>query len=86
MGKYEKVLRLILSGQSDSNIKFEDLRNLLKNLDFSERIKSSHHIYYRRGVVEIINLQAKAGKAKPYQVKQVRNLIIKYDLKFSDER
>lgn len=85
MGKNEKVLKLVLSGHSDANIKFEDLRNLLKNLGFSERIKSSHHIYYRRDVVEIVNLQSKSGKAKLYQVKQVRNLISKYDLKLDDE-
>jgi hypothetical protein len=30
--------------------------------------------------MEIINLQPKGSKAKPYQVKQVRNLILKYKL------
>ena len=86
MGKNEKVLKLVLSGHSDANIKFEDIRILIRSLGFSERIKSSHHIYYRRGVEEILNLQSKSGKAKPYQVKQVRNIIDKYDLKLDDER
>lgn len=29
---------------------------------------------------EILNLQPKGAKAKPYQVKQVRNVILKYKL------
>lgn len=29
---------------------------------------------------EIINIQPVKGKAKPYQIKQIRNLIIKYKL------
>ncbi len=39
-----------------------------------------HHIFYRAGVEEILNLQAKGGKCKPYQVKQVRSVILKYRL------
>ncbi|HMV26596.1 MAG TPA: type II toxin-antitoxin system HicA family toxin [bacterium] len=80
MSKLEKILLTVLRGTSDTNIDFEDLRKLLHTLGFSERIKGSHHIFYKDGVVEIINLQSKNSKAKPYQVKQVRNLIIKYKL------
>ncbi len=47
---------------------------------FSERIKGSHHIFSKEDVEEILNLQDKNGKAKPYQVKQVRLLILKYQL------
>ena len=47
--------------------------------DFSERIKGDHHIFYKEGVEEIINLQPlKNGKAKAYQVKQLRIIIFKY--------
>ena len=42
-------------------------------------IKGSHHIYYKEGVEEIINLQSFNNKAKAYQVKQVRELLIKED-------
>jgi hypothetical protein len=50
-------------------------------LGFSVRIKRDHHIYYREGIEEIINLQPlKDGKAKAYQVKQVRVMIFKYKL------
>ncbi len=80
MGKYEKILIKILSGFSDKNILFIDLRWLLKRLRFDERIKGNHHIFTGYGIEEIINIQPKGNKAKPYQVKQIRNLIIKYKL------
>jgi len=53
---------------------------LLNALGFSERIKGDHFIYSKIGVAEIVNLQPLGGKAKAYQVKQVRNLILKYKL------
>ena len=75
------ILRNIMSSLSDKNIKFSDLKKLIKNLGFSERIKGSHHIFFKKGITEIINLQSlKNGKAKAYQVRQVRNIIIKYEL------
>ncbi len=77
----KKVLRKVLSGLSDKNIRFNDLRKLLLDIGFNERIKGDHHIFYHRNVIEIINLQPLSdGKAKPYQVKQVRNIILKYRL------
>ncbi len=81
MGKSEKTFELVLSGSSDNNIRFEDVRNLLKNIGFNERIKGDHHIFYKDHVEEILNLQPIKGKSKSYQVKQVRNLILKYKLK-----
>jgi predicted RNA binding protein YcfA (HicA-like mRNA interferase family) len=77
----KKFLQKILSGLSDRNIRFNDLRKLLLDLGFNERIKGDHHIFYRNDVVEIINLQPLPdGKAKSYQVKQVRNILVKYKL------
>ena len=84
MSKLEKIRDKILRGTSDANIDFEDLRQLLNSLGFDERIRGSHHIYTKSNVVEIINLQPKGSKAKPYQVKQVRNLILKYKLAGED--
>ncbi len=80
MSKLEKIRDKILRGTSDANIDFEDLRQLLNSLGFDERIRGSHHIYTKSNVIEIINLQPKGSKAKPYQVKQVRNLILNYKL------
>ncbi len=76
-----KLLELILSGRSDANVSFESLRNLLGSLGFAERIRGDHHIFGKQGIAEILNLQPLAsGKAKPYQVKQVRNVILRYRL------
>jgi predicted RNA binding protein YcfA (HicA-like mRNA interferase family) len=70
-----------LSELSDKDIRFSDLRKLLLSLGFSERIKGDHYIFTRPDILEIVNLQPlKDGKAKAYQVKQVRNLILKYKL------
>ncbi|MDJ0650028.1 MAG: type II toxin-antitoxin system HicA family toxin [Xenococcaceae cyanobacterium MO_188.B19] len=84
MGKYEKLLQKILTGTSDNNINFSELRQLLKKLEFAERVKGDHYIFTRDNVEEIINIQPKSGKAKSYQVKQIRNLIVKYRLGDSD--
>lgn len=80
MGKYEKLLLKILQGGSDANIPFEELIKLLIKFGFNERIKGSHHIFYKEDIAEILNLQSKSGKAKPYQVKQIREIIVKYNL------
>ena len=85
MSKIEKILEKVLFGNTDANIGFDDLRSLLTKLGFDERIRSSHYIFTKHGVDEIVNLQPKQNKAKAYQVKQVRNIILKYRLGASDE-
>lgn len=85
MSKFDKLIQKILSGSSDRNIDFRDLCGLLETLEFDNRIKGSHHIYYKDGITEIINLQTKGNKAKAYQVKQVRELLIKYKLIISKD-
>ena len=85
MGKYEKLLTQILRGASDANIAFDDLGQLLRRLGFEERIRSSHHLFRKEGVEEKINLQREGSKAKPYQVRQVRSIIIKYNLAGGEE-
>lgn len=80
MGKKQKLLLKIIKGTSDNNISFNELKTLLTYLGFNERIKGSHHIFTRDGIQEILNIQALNGKAKIYQVKQVRNIIIKYKM------
>lgn len=80
MTRQEKFLVEVLRGTSDTNISFSRLCQLLRQLNFDERVRGSHHIFTRKDVDEILNLQPKKGKAKPYQVKQVRRLILKYKL------
>ena len=50
-----------------------------------QRIKGDHHIFYKEGIVEIINIQPKKNMAKPYQVRQIRKLILDYKLGETDE-
>jgi virulence-associated protein VapD len=80
MARSGKILDQVLGGTSDANVSFRDLRTLLKRLGFEERVRGSHHIFWKTGVEEILNLQPKGNRAKPYQVKQVRNVILKYKL------
>ena len=80
MSNFEKLLKKLLLGSSDNNINFDELCSLLLRLEFKVRIKGSHHIFYKDDIIEIINLQSDKGKAKPYQVKQVRNVLIKYKI------
>ncbi|MFA6980450.1 MAG: hypothetical protein WC209_14100 [Ignavibacteriaceae bacterium] len=80
MSGHKKILAKVLSGVADANISFDDLCGLLHFLKFNSRIKGSHHIFYKENVEEILNLQARGSEAKPYQVKQVRDLILKYRL------
>jgi len=76
----ESILIRVLRGSSDANIRFNDLCALLTALDFNQRIKGSHHIFTRDGVEEILNLQPRNSMAKPYQVKQVRQVLVRYKL------
>ncbi|MBC7797809.1 MAG: type II toxin-antitoxin system HicA family toxin [Pyrinomonadaceae bacterium] len=80
MSKSKKIRDRILAGNADANIDFDDLCWLLQEYGFDLRVKGSHHIFTRNDVAEILNLQTKGSKTKPYQVKQVRNLIVDYDL------
>ena len=80
MSKVEKLMLKILNGAHDQSISFSELCNLLTKLGFDLRIKGSHHIFTMGGVEEILNIQAKGSKAKPYQVKQIRQVFLKYKM------
>ena len=80
MAKFDNTLEAVLRGSSDHNVNFGDLRHVLLQLGFHERIKGDHFIFSKESMLEIINIQPVGSKAKAYQVKQVRNLIVKYKL------
>ena len=84
MSRQEKLIQKILQGHSDENISFSSLCVLVKNFGFDERIRGDHHIFTMNGVDEILNLQPNNSKAKSYQVRQVRNIILKYSLNTGD--
>jgi hypothetical protein len=80
MGKYSKLKATVLAGTADANIDFSSLCQLLVRLGFDERVKGSHHIFTRGDIDEILNLQPTGSNAKPYQVRQVRGILVKYRL------
>ena len=81
MSRYEKLILQILCGTSDANISFSDLLKVLQYFGFEMRIRGSHHIFRKKGIEEKLNLQKEGNKAKPYQVTQLRNIMLKYKLR-----
>ena len=84
MSKLKKLYEHILMRISDSNVPFETLCALLKRLGFDERIKGDHHIFTKDGIDEILNIQPQKGRGKPYQVKQIRDVLLKYHIRFGE--
>ena len=82
MTRHAKLLARLLSGTADRAFRFDDLCALLRRLGFAERQRGgSHHISTRDGVPEILNLQPRGGgEAKPYQVRQAREVVLKFGL------
>ncbi|HBA48862.1 MAG TPA: toxin HicA [Lachnospiraceae bacterium] len=80
MAADEKLYMAIMRGMQDNNIKFRELQRLLDALGFDHRIKGDHFIYYYGNLPENINIQPNGSMAKPYQVKQVRNYLLKYGI------
>lgn len=80
MSRVQKTLGQVLRGTADANVAFSAMRSLLAHLSFQERIKGDHHIFTKDGMEEILNLQPRGAKCKPYQVKQVRSVILRYRL------
>lgn len=78
MSQDEKFYLKIMSGRSDADIPFERLCAFLRKLGFDERVKGSHHIFTHGAIEEILNLQAKGAQSKPYQIRQVREVFLRY--------
>ncbi len=76
----EKTIEKLLRGQSDANLRFEEVCHLLQAKGFRMRTEGSHHIFTRPGVRERLNLQREGAQAKPYQVRQVRKILAAYKL------
>jgi predicted RNA binding protein YcfA (HicA-like mRNA interferase family) len=76
----DKIIEKLLRGESDANVRFEELCHLLQAKSFRMRTQGSHHIFTRPGVRERLNLQREGAHAKPYQVRQVRKTLAAYKL------
>jgi hypothetical protein len=85
VGSKRKLLTKVLSGSG--NDRFADLVAFAKAFGFGfapGHTSGSHHIFGHPELRELLNLQAKAGKAKPYQIRQPLQLVEEYDLKLED--
>ncbi len=81
MGKAEKLFEKLMAGRSDANFSFDDLCTLLTKLGYTARRTKGSHIIFQRGP-SFLNLQPSTiGKAKSYQVRQVRLGLQKLNLK-----
>lgn len=77
----QKIYNDVISGKSDNNINFNDFRNLIVDLGFNFINQNGSHIqYYNKGINERMTIQNNKSKAKGYQVRQLRNIIIKHGL------
>ena len=77
----KNTYNMVMSGNNDNNIRYADFQNLLIDLGFEfKRQNGSHTMYYHSGIHEHVNIQKDGSKAKGYQVRQIRNIIIKYGL------
>lgn len=79
--RFEKLWARLHSRFNERNFDFDDLRVVLLSLGFEERVRGSHHIFTRSGIEDIVNIQAVGHLAKPYQVRQVRAIILRYGLR-----
>ena len=84
MNRNDELRQRILSGRADANIRFDDLRLFLLRLGFVERVRGSHHIFRKAGVRERVNLQSDGSHAKPYKVRQVRQVVLRHQLEEED--
>lgn len=74
-----KLLQKLLSGSK--NIRFSDASACAEAFGFRlTRVSGDHHIFVHPAIRELVNLQNVDGKAKPYQIKQLLNLIERYNL------
>jgi hypothetical protein len=81
MSRVEKLFDKLMSGQNDANFSLDDLCFLLAKLGYTARKTKGSHIIFQRGP-SFLNLQpSSGGKAKTYQVRQVREELQKSNLK-----
>ena len=81
MTRRGKLIEKIMSGESDRNISFAELSRFLEMLGFTGKNTGGSHIVYRKEGIPPLNIQpAKDGKAKGYQLDQVREIVTRYNL------
>jgi predicted RNA binding protein YcfA (HicA-like mRNA interferase family) len=78
-----KLLAKALTGSK--NLRFNEIMALAEAFGFRlSRVSGSHHIYVHPQVRELVNLQEVKGKAKPYQVRQLLEIVERYNLELAE--
>jgi hypothetical protein len=72
MSKGEKTFEKVMSGRSDENISYDELCSILTKLGFDHRQQGTSHRIYQLGAAFANVQEGSAGKAKGYQVRQIR--------------
>ena len=79
MASTKKVLNAVLARAG--TVGFRDFERLLTGLGFRlDRVTGSHHIYLHPKVTRPMNIQPIGKDAKPYQVRQLRDMIVEHGL------
>lgn len=84
--KPEDLLERLRQGEL-ANVSWSDLERLLGALGFRlDRVRGSHLVYRHEGHGLRIVLQARRGEAKPYQLRQLLQLVRVYNLGLGEGR
>jgi len=67
------------------NVRFTDFMNLVEAFGFElQRTEGSHHMFWHPGILEMLNVQAEKGQAKPYQIRHFVRLVERYNLRLEE--
>jgi len=84
MANVQRIYNKVIEGRV--SVSFRDLQRLLLALGFRlDRISGSHHIYLHADVSRAISIQPVGKDAKPYQIRQLRDMIREFGLKLEDD-
>lgn len=87
MSDPEKTGASLLESERDYGHRFAEIVHFLQMSGWKLRQKGSHHIFTRAGIPILLNFQPeKDGKAKAYQVRQLRRALIQFNLLDGPER
>lgn len=80
-----KLLVKALTGSK--NLRFTEAVRLAEAFGFRlSRVRGGHHVFIHPALRELVNLQEVSGKAKPYQVRQLLDLVERYNLQLNSEQ
>lgn len=83
MNKAAKLRAKLLSGKGYHNFSFADLGALLAGFGFilDRQDGTSHQVWKHPAIpTALMNVQAVHGKAKPYQLRQLRDIVREHNL------